>query len=185
MVGAGAPACCSVQFLPSQQRTCVQISSAGSETRDTPDAEIVSAALTTSCIERFEGQSQICNGACSAGIHFVSSKTSPGATLAPGGLMTVADERAMPSSSATRSITVCPLLSGFVAVNSLPAPTPETRPMSNQTPPLSSVCRAAVRILPESAAAPPKSGCWRRAAVASKSGSWSGTLLPSRTAFTR
>ena len=58
-----------------------------------------------------------------------------------------------------RSMTVCPLLSGLTAVNSLPTPTPETLPMSSKTVPSSSVFKAAVRILPESAAVPPKSGC--------------------------
>ena len=85
--------------------------------------------------------------------------------------MTLAEERAMPSRPATRSWTVWPLLFGIIEVNSLPMPMPETRPMSSQTLPLSSVLSAAARTLPEPDAVPPKSGCWRRAAVASRSGS--------------
>src|ERR1035437_2166852 len=127
---------------------------------------------------------QTSSGGDSAGFHFDSSKPCPASTLAPAGLTTAATERAMPSRLVIRSSVLGPL-SASLAINSLPTPMPDARPISSETLPSLLVLSAVACSFPELAAFPPKSGCSRRAAPASRSGSWSGILPPSSTPRTR
>src|SRR5665213_4391297 len=113
------PAFCKVHCVPSQFKTCVHGSSAGSRTSAAPDARTWAAAATISPHERLEGQSHMRNGGASAGTHLLNSKTSPGATFASAGRATLAEERARPSKVSTRSTTVWPAVFGAIAGNLL------------------------------------------------------------------
>ena len=98
--------------------------------------------------ERLEGQSQTSNGAdyrqgstCSA------RKDRRDTTFAPAGDTISADERARPSQAGDAKQNRSAVAIGLVAVNSLPTPRPEARPMSSETVPSSLVASAAARTL--------------------------------------